>query len=711
VPSRNATAGRSAPGKDLRRDIRRAHSIGTRGLFADAPGARAPQTRTVRSGFRTDIQGLRAIAVALVVLYHAGVPGLTGGYVGVDVFFVISGFLITGHLLASLRENGRIDFARFYARRARRILPASFVVLALTVVGAFVLLSPLRLSAVLGDAIATALYVPNMAFAVAQTDYLADTAPSPFQHYWSLGVEEQFYLLWPVLLLGMFLLCGRSSRRLVVGLAVVVALSFAACLVLTPVSQPWAFFSLPARAWELAAGGLVACGVGAARALPERLAATGGWLGLALIVTSAFIFTPSTPYPSFPAALPVLGAAMLVWCGARPSAWGPDRLLRLAPLQWLGAISYSLYLVHWPLLVLVHERVGLDTSLPLWATLGLAAASVLLAWALYRWVEVPMRDGRRPRLWRPRVTLFVTAATSLVLAGSLVVALPAVALLPEDAGRPAVTTALTPLPQGTDFVPSNLTPTLSGAAADTGAIYTDGCQQGLSGSAVLSCSFGDLDSPRVMALFGDSHAGRWFPALEIVAKNAGIRLVTYTKSGCRSEEEASLWERSANPSCSAWRDGVLAALHEHPPDVIVLTNHLGPSPARSEATTVERWTAAISSTIDRMPAASRVVTIADTPQFPAAPQPCLSSHLDHAATCAVPRDRALNPGIAGAQRAVSELRSTGYLDLNDYLCNENDCPPIIGRTLAYSDEHHMTATMSERLAVPLATAIAPYLRH
>lgn len=226
-------------------------------MTAVAEAQQAPRAGK-KSSFRPDVQGLRAIAVMLVVLYHAGVQTLSGGFVGVDVFFVISGFLITTHLLESLQTHGRIPFASFYAKRARRILPASLLVAGLTVVAAWLWMPPLLMTQVFEGAVATALYVPNLLFAVEGTEYLAETSPSVFQHYWSLGIEEQFYLFWPALLTLGFWLVRRSERRLLYAVAVLTLASFIACVVWMEISQPWTFFSLPTRAWELGAGALVA---------------------------------------------------------------------------------------------------------------------------------------------------------------------------------------------------------------------------------------------------------------------------------------------------------------------------------------------------------------------------------------------------------------------------------------------------------------------
>lgn len=249
------------------------------------------------SRFRPDIQGLRAVAVSAVVLYHAGLPLLPGGYVGVDVFFVISGFLITSHLLSGLARRGRVSFAEFYARRARRILPASFVVLILSTIAALVWFPPVLMSQVWAGAVATALYVPNLLFAVQGTDYLADTAPSLFQHYWSLGVEEQFYLIWPALL-ALGWKAFRSKTMLKAVLALLGVASFGLGVWLTFISQPWAFFSLPTRAWELGLGAAIAFQLQhRSRLMPATVAPIVGWLGILAIVAASVLLSANTLFP------------------------------------------------------------------------------------------------------------------------------------------------------------------------------------------------------------------------------------------------------------------------------------------------------------------------------------------------------------------------------------------------------------------------------
>ena len=680
----------------------------------------------VRRPLRTDIQGLRAVAVLAVILYHAGVAGVPGGYVGVDVFFVISGFLITGQLLTLHGGPTRAGLATFYARRARRILPVALVVLAATVIAAFTLASPLRLQAILQDAIASALYVPNIRFAILQTDYLADAAASPFQHYWSLGVEEQFYLVWPVFILSLLLAArmrsrwgsvSRSgslsrwvsrwlSRAPALGVVVMVLLSFALCVALSAAEPSWSFFLLPTRGWEFGVGALAALVGDRAIRLPRWLAGAGGWVGLGLIVGAVVFLTAETPYPGWATLAPVAGAALVILCAPGTPGWGPCRVLAVRPLQFVGLISYSLYLVHWPALVLTGERLG---PLPPLLAFTVLAGAVPVAWALYRFVELPARDGALLTRTRHRAVLAGAVVVPAVLSLALVGAVPVVASVPLSSGRAVESSAVQELPSATAFVPSNVRPTLEGAARDTGELYAKGCQQSKGSAEVIRCAFGDADAPFTIALFGDSHAGRWFPALEAISEARGIRLETYTKSACRSVESSDHWDAAPNPTCSSWRGEVIAELAAAPPDLIVLANHLGldPDPDRQRVRT--KWTAATASSLERLPAESAVVVLADTPEFPSSPLHCLSVNLDDAADCPGSRAELIDEAIFSAESDATASAGAGFVDLTDYFCNARSCPPIIGDTLVYSDEHHLTATFTAQLAPALDAALGAYL--
>ena len=672
---------------------------------APAPSTTAPR----RSGFRPDIQGLRAIAVLLVVLFHSGVETLSGGYVGVDVFFVISGFLITTHLLESLEREGRIRFGAFYAKRARRILPASLLVAGLTVVAAWIWMSPLLLESVVKDAIATALYVPNYRFALEDTDYLAEATPSVFQHYWSLGIEEQFYLFWPAVLALVFWLCRRSERRVILAVAVLTAASFLACVLLMDVSQPWTFFSLPTRAWELGVGGLVAMLLrsGAAWLHSPR---TGllAWAGLAALLVIALVYDEGTPFPGWTAALPVLATAAMIIGGAAPGRLHANRVLSVAPMQFVGAISYSLYLVHWPLQVIPQAAAFSDEPLPLTTRLALGAAAVPLAWLLYRCVERPVISWTRLREARLRWTGMLAAAASAALiatAGGVQVAATQQSLA---TGQTVASEEAGENPQGTEVVPANLTPSLDEAEDDNPVVYESDCHRSQSDSDPSGCQVGENPDAPLVFLFGDSHAASWYPALEELAERGEIRLDSNTKSSCSSLDIALLDEDVPYTSCEQWRDGVLERIDAEQPDLVILANyHYLETPVSDTSTDLAtQWQEGLSSTLSRIDG-PEVAVMKDVPDQQRTPRLCLSQHVEDARRCAVPLEDAFVEELVRAEDAAIEGTGAHRVDLTDRLCNEENCPVIIGNTLVYRDGHHLTETFSRDLTEPLWEQLEP----
>lgn len=662
-----------------------------------------------KNGFRADIQGLRAVAVLQVVAYHATPGFLSGGYIGVDVFFVISGFLITTHLLRSLDADGSISLAAFYARRALRILPAAFTVLVLTLLAALVWMPPLQHESVFEWAVAAAVYAPNVLAGLLSTDYLAESVPSVFQHYWSLGVEEQFYVLWPAILLLGWRVLGRSEKRLFATTGGLVAVSFVLGLVVMQFSQPWAFFSLPTRGWELGTGTLVAFLLRRGPAWPGRLpAGIMAWAGLTAVLLAAFAFDSETPFPGYHAAVPVIGTALVIVGGT--GRMGPARMLGIQPLQFIGLLSYSLYLVHWPLLVIPQAAVGYAHPLPLELRLFLGALAIPVAYLLFRLVEDPVRRAR-PLTSMPPVRTLLSAVGATLLIFALAVGGSAVQQrVPLDAGRATPEAPLTPYPSGTGFVPSNLAPSLRESTDDVALLYRNGCAGSLLEPDASGCQFGRNDDAPVVALFGDSHAASWFPALHALAEDGRIRLDISTMGTCPSAVAATPLERTPAARCDGWREDVIQRLNAEPPAVILLANYAPRYEPRGDADFADRWAEGLAATIDSLPEASRVGVIADVPDMGVSPAICLSDNVESADTCAVPRSEALRPDLAAAERAAAGARNAAYLDLTDHFCNRSDCPSVIGNLLTHRDGDHLTATFAEALAEPLWQELEPLVR-
>ena len=645
-----------------------------------------------RRAFRPDIEGLRAIAVTLVVLYHAGISWLAGGYIGVDVFFVVSGFLITGLLVGELRERGSFSLAAFYARRMRRLLPASVLVLVVTVLLVKLLLPPLASVGLRRDAMATALYASNVNFAVEGTAYLSDTAPSPLLHYWSLAVEEQFYLLWPLLLLVSWKL-RRAALGLVVG--VVGVASLAVSIVLTAENQPYAFFLLPARAWELAVGAGLALSVHRLRRLPPAVATALVWLGVAGIVVAALLYDARTPFPGTAALLPVLATAAVVAGGAVR----PARVLATRPLVGIGRISYSLYLWHWPLLVL--PAAYRETELSAAARAGLVVLSVVLAAITYALVEDRFRN--LPALVRSHRASFAVGGVltvAAVVAGYLGGVLPTL-----DAGRPAAASG------AATYVPSDLQPSLRGAFDDVPETWRNGCHADIADRAPEGCVYGDADSATTVVLFGDSHAASWFPALEAAADDAGWRLLTLTKSGCPAAAVPQ-WRSEVGRSyteCDDWRRASLARIAEERAPIVVLAGSRDSAVDVPEDEIDDAWRAGYEETIAALPDDATAVLLADTPIALSNVPVCLSDHLRDPEACALDRADTVDDDFHDLERDIARDAGATFIDTLPLVCADFPCPVIQGNLLVLRDANHLSSPFSASLAPDLRAALEPLL--
>ncbi|WP_193045111.1 acyltransferase family protein [Mycolicibacterium baixiangningiae] len=709
---------------------------GTIGVqVTDVTRPRAPSRRDApvsgRSGargrwFRTDIEGLRAVAVLAVVLYHAGMPGLSGGFVGVDVFFVVSGFLITGLLWREVASGEGVRLGAFYAARARRLLPAAALVLVATAVGAVLLLPPLQARGVLGDAIAGALYVGNYRFAIQGTDYLATTDPSPLQHYWSLGVEEQFYLVWPVLIVGTAWAIGRrfgaSATRSVLPyaavLAAVAAGSYAVSVAWTHDWPSWAFFSLPTRAWELAVGGLIALGLGWWRRLAPVAAAAVGWTGLALIVVACTRATAATPFPGT-AALPVAGTALVIVAGCATPNLGVGRLLSKPVPRALGRVSYSWYLWHWPVLILAPALFG--TELGLASRLAMVVISLGLAILTLHLVENPARFATALRGSAMRSLALGGIATAAVVCAAIVLliarpipngdgpaATPAALSAPAPSATVADPAARTPREQvqaavaaSADMrrVPADLSPPLG--AVTKPEVFVNGCVLSWRDVDQPDCVSGDPAGSVRVALVGDSHAAMWQPALETVADQQRWRLETMSKVTCPLMELpiTSPYLGRTFSECEQWRADVLARLESERPQLIVVDMSRRYGADFGFTAYDPAWLDGLTRLVSRLRATGAAVLVLGPVPDPLSTAPsCVSGHMDDVLACSPARPEAVNDNGIAAEAAAVRSAGGSYADLTDLFCTVQRCPVIVGNTLVYRDDNHITGEYAQWLA-------------
>ncbi|PKQ25558.1 MAG: hypothetical protein CVT64_09055 [Actinobacteria bacterium HGW-Actinobacteria-4] len=669
-----------------------------------------------RRGIRTDIQALRALAVLAVVIYHMHGNLLPGGFAGVDVFFVISGFLIGGALIRELTQRGTIRLGSFYARRVRRILPAALTVTVVTLVVSAVVASPVRLlvwnqgwgdSSIAKDAFAAVLNVPNLWFAFQASDYLAQSAPSPFLHFWSLGVEEQFYVVVPVILILAFVVTRRSLRGLawVVGGLTAASMLYAWWLIAT--DPILAFYHPAARAWELGLGVLVALAV-QARWHATSLAAVRAVQVAALgaLVTWLAWGSAGSAWPHWWALAPVLATAILLWAGSHPSQ--NEGWWRWAPLQRVGDWSYSLYLWHWPALVLAALWVG--RGLRVREAALVVAVSVALAAASHRWIEQPAR--RMPvadPVQRRRIWIAATAsvgATLLVVSGVATFAdratrsqypiadpLPEVAQLAEVTPSPIVVSEpAIEWPQFAAVLPSNVRPSLADARR-VPRVYADGCHLGRGVHVIPdSCTYG-TDGPLV-AVFGDSHAAQWLEPLLRAADEGTLRVLSLTSSGCPAVPLALAADASRNSQdCDAWRQAALGAMTEAQPDV-VLASTLITYDVSSAQDPVDYHANQVEELLNAFPSRARVVWVADTPWMEIDPVECAEANRGALRLCARPRDLALDDALGQAYREQLEHAGVTYLDFTDYMCDALECGLVVGDVMIWRDHHHITVEFS-----------------
>jgi peptidoglycan/LPS O-acetylase OafA/YrhL len=645
---------------------------------------------------RKDIQGLRAIAVLLVLVFHVWPAALPGGYVGVDVFFVISGYLITGLLLRELETTGSVSLAEFYARRIARLLPAAAVVLALTAL-LIPLLPQTMWKGSLFEVLSSSLYVENWRLATQAVDYLAaEDSASPVQHFWSLSIEEQFYLFWPLLILGAKALSKDRSwplRSCLKGfLSLVIILSLAFSILQTYARDETAYFATQTRIWELGFGGMIA--LWGAFKVRGQLSSLMTISGLALIFGAAMAFGRQTPFPGAAALVPVVGTVLILIGNSAGELKGPLRILAIPAFQVVGDLSYSLYLWHWPIVVWWKAVSGRDLLLTLDGSIVIAL-SFALAFASKRWIEDPFRPGGARRLGWPGAIGFSLAPVALSLASYVGYVMPAEihrqvpsALYPGAESLAAGAS----VPKVNSYAPS-----LAFLKDDQFEGYELGCHVGRWSSAPKFCRYGSASARYKIMLVGDSHAANWAPALKLLAQSRDWHLTVATKSGCSLVDRVIDLGGRPYKSCLKWGRSIVEEVRRSVPDVLLVTNIRQSrlyEPDVSKAQAVENFVTALGRTWSGLHSdRTRIIALVDTPRVPIKlSERCLRDPAD----CSTPKGRALK---------IDPIRLVGIgfpkidiIDMNHLFCDDHQCPAVIGNVLVWRDSNHFTASYSASAA-------------
>lgn len=645
---------------------------------------------------RLDIQGLRALAVTLVILAHAGVPWVNGGFVGVDVFFVISGYLITRVVTTALNESGAHWYLQFLVKRLNRLLPALFVMLIATTGLALLLMSSFEFSEQAKSASYAAGWVSNIYFAFTTLDYFADLQQRDlFLHTWSLGVEEQFYIVWPIILVlayarGWFMPLKRGNDRLLLVLASICAISLLLSLYWTHSNSLLAFYMMPARAWEFSLGALVfwhernRSSITQTPTYPERYWTAIRIAGLAAIVGSAALLHEAIAYPGAWAMFPSVGTALVLLVGCRSANTGPQ-LLSHPWMVWIGDRSYSWYLWHWPLLM-IGTAYGLQHDVM--ATSALVLLSLFIADASYRRIELPFWKG--PHAGAPSLKTLSVYASLIVLAGTSLHYVNDIAL---DRGGKAIE--------------------ISKAARNSvPAIYSMSCDSWFYDDNLVPCIFGPAESEHTVVLIGDSIGAQWFSALQALYPAPSSRIIVLTKSSCAIADLTYDYGPAGGPYliCNRWREKALEYLADIKPDLVFIGSTARYGFSKSE------WVEGTSRILERIaPSAGQVILIPGTPQLLFEGPSCIERWLiDHDTTfppstaiCEDKKRLQKSSQVAEYLReATQQHDNTHILSLNDLVCPNDICSAWQANgQIVFRDQQHLTDNFVTAQVTDLATRL------
>ena len=638
--------------------------------------------------FRPEIEGLRAVAALLVAVYHIWMMRVSGG---VDVFFVVSGFLITTSLLSRYARDGYINFFSFIFGLLKRLLPNALLVLTVVLIASYFIMPEYRHAGIIKEIFASIFYFENWQLAISGTDYLNQgNEKSPVQHFWAMSIQGQFYVIW-FLVISLAILIHKKFKiefkKSFLGiLLTLIVISFIFSVYLTGVNQPLAYFDTRTRVWEFGLGGLLLLIIYSIK-LPKFLSTIIGWSGLVILLSTGLLLDVENSFPGYIALLPVMAAVFILVAGENTSKLGVEKFLGSKFMVWLGGLSYGLYLWHWPLLSFYYVIFD-TTDVSILHGILIIFISLVLSYLANRFLENPISQliGKNNFTFKKFLPIILQLGVVIILLGVWFIGSELKSSQQENlAGNSEYPGVLAEeisfSPEGTEPIPA-----LENAKDDRADAYADGCQISPGDSEVKICEYGNTDDyDYTIALVGGSKSTHWLPSLQELGEI--YRILNVTKSGCRFSLDNS---ESIADDCYEWNTKVVDELAEYNPDAVVTLADVA-RPAYEEVPEgfIEQFEKLNNYDIP-------ILAIRDTPYFSKDVVECLSQE-NGINDCSIEKSKTISLTPAW-EKLSNPPENVTYVDYTDYICTENTCPPVVGNIVAYLDKSHMTATFNKTFA-------------
>ncbi|KHF39129.1 acyltransferase family protein [Halalkalibacter okhensis] len=659
---------------------------------------RAPEKR-----FRPEIEGVRAVAALLVAIYHIWLGSVSGG---VDVFFIVSGYLITTTLLSKMEREGKVNILEYFLGLVRRLFPIAFAVLFVSTLLSILLMPQTQWKQIISEIFASVSYFQNWQLAFSSVDYLAqNNEASPFQHFWALSIQGQFYLTWPLIILLAYALAIKVfktpiRKTLLAVLSVIFVASISYSIYMTAVNQPWAYFDTFARAWEFSLGGMLALLI-PYLAFTKSVSLVLGWVGLAIISFTGLLLPVSTVFPGYAALLPTSGVILVIIAAETGNRFGVEKLLGSKPFLYFGSISYGFYLWHWPLLIFYFAYFRTD-SVTVLGGLAILLITFVLSVISVKFVEAPIRTinvRQSKMLLASRLVplilpvIFVTASWGLYV-NHTQASLFEPDLVEDYPGARAILDNVLPT-QDIDPIPAPVH-----AKDHLPAFYEDSdCFSHFNDPKVATCSLGETENPDyTIALVGGSHSGHWFPALEEMSERLNLQIDVYNKDACRFSDED--FNGKLHESCMVWNEDIIEPLTSDPPDLVFTTANVNRGDTVPQGY-INQW--------KKLEGITHVFAVRDNPRMQKDTPFCVEAEEDPL-SCSVPREEALSEAIPW-ENTDGIPDNVTFADLSDYFCDDTTCHAVIGNVIVYRDLHHITTLYSQTLGPVLEEYIADKLEN